>query len=59
MTWAMLDAGVDVDDPQAVAAAIDAVSIISGPVGRTNLALKPPRPAASVTLSVPLMFQQR
>lgn len=30
MTWAMLDADVDVDDPQAVAAAIDAVSIISG-----------------------------
>jgi cytidylate kinase len=30
MTWAMLDAGVDVDDPQAVAAALEAVTIISG-----------------------------
>ena len=30
MTWAMLDAGVDVDDPRAVIGAIDAVSIISG-----------------------------
>ena len=30
MTWAMLDAGIDVEDPQAVAAALDAVSIISG-----------------------------
>lgn len=30
MTWAMLDAGVDVDDPAAVRAAADAVRIISG-----------------------------
>lgn len=30
MTWAMLDAGVDVDDPQAVAGAAATVSIISG-----------------------------
>lgn len=30
MTWAMLDAGVDVDDPQAVAAALADVTIISG-----------------------------
>jgi len=30
MTWAMLDAGVDVDDPAAVAAAADGVVIVSG-----------------------------
>jgi len=30
MTWAMLDAGVDVDDPAAVAAAADGVEIVSG-----------------------------
>lgn len=30
MTWAMLDAGVDVDDPQAVEAASAGVSIVSG-----------------------------
>ena len=30
MTWAMLDSGVDVDDPGAVEGALDAVSIISG-----------------------------
>jgi CMP/dCMP kinase len=37
MTWAMLDAGVDVDDPEAVAAAAATVSIISGtdPLGPT------------------------
>lgn len=37
MTWAMLDAGVDVDDAQAVAAAAATVSIISGtdPLGPT------------------------
>ncbi len=37
MTWAMLDAEVDVDDPQAVAGAAAAVSIISGtdPLGPT------------------------
>ena len=37
MTWAMLDAGVDVDDPQAVAGAAASVSIISGtdPLGPT------------------------
>ncbi len=45
MTWAMLDAGVDVDDPEAVVSAMDAVSIISGTdplapsihVGQTNV----------------------
>ena len=30
MTWAMLESGVDVDDPSAVIGAMDAVSIISG-----------------------------
>lgn len=37
MTWAMLDAGVDVDDPEAVAAAAATVSILSGtdPLGPT------------------------
>jgi cytidylate kinase len=30
MTWAMLDAAVDVDDPHAVASAMDTVSIVSG-----------------------------
>lgn len=30
MTWAMLDAGVDVEDPRAVEGALDAISIISG-----------------------------
>jgi len=30
MTWAMLDAGVEVDDPAAVAAAADGVEIVSG-----------------------------
>lgn len=30
MTWAMLDAGVDVDDPTAVAAAAEGVVIVSG-----------------------------
>jgi cytidylate kinase len=46
MTWAMLDARVDVDDPEAVASAAAAVSIISGTepldptihVGATNVA---------------------
>ena len=30
MTWAMLESGVDIDDPRAVIGAMDAVSIISG-----------------------------
>jgi cytidylate kinase len=30
MTWALLDAAVDVDDPHAVASAMDTVSIVSG-----------------------------
>ncbi len=47
MTWAMLDAHVDVDDPEAVVAAMDTVAIVSGTdplaptihVGRTDVAL--------------------
>jgi cytidylate kinase len=37
MTWAMLDAGVDIDDPAAVAEAADGVEIVSGtdPTGPT------------------------
>ena len=58
MTWAMLDSGVDVDDPAAVASAMDTVSIISGTdplaptihVGPTDVAV--PIRGEAVTASV-------